>query len=79
MIRVVLVEDQAMVLGALAARLEIEPDLEVVGRAADGEAALRACEELRPDVLVTVSEAVGKLGAANRIEAARIARDKGWL
>lgn len=53
MIRVVLAEDQAMVLGALAALLEIESDLEVVARAADGEAALRACEELRPDVLVT--------------------------
>jgi len=26
-----------------------------------------------------LSEAIGKLGAANRIEAARIARDKGWL
>ncbi|WP_269530980.1 DNA-binding response regulator [Chitinimonas sp. BJYL2] len=26
-----------------------------------------------------LSEAIGKLGAANRIEAARLARDKGWL
>ena len=26
-----------------------------------------------------LSEAIGKLGAANRIEAARIARQKGWL
>src|SRR5690606_41135861 len=26
-----------------------------------------------------LSEAIGKLGASNRIEAARIARDKGWL
>jgi two-component system response regulator DesR len=26
-----------------------------------------------------LSEAIGKLGAANRVEAARIARDKGWL
>ncbi|MCL4821230.1 MAG: response regulator transcription factor [Vicinamibacteria bacterium] len=53
MIRVVLAEDQAMVLGALAALLEIEADLEVVGRAADGAQALALCEELRPDVLVT--------------------------
>jgi two-component system response regulator DesR len=86
-IRVVLAEDQAMVLGALAALLEIESDLEVVGWAADGRQALQLCEELRPDVLVTdiempdlpFSEAIGKLGAAQRIEAARIARDKGWL
>jgi two-component system response regulator DesR len=26
-----------------------------------------------------LSEAISKLGAANRVEAARIARDKGWL
>jgi two-component system, NarL family, response regulator DesR len=26
-----------------------------------------------------LSEAIGKLGAANRVEAARIARGKGWL
>ena len=36
MIRVLLAEDQAMVLGALAALLEIEPDIEVVGRARNG-------------------------------------------
>lgn len=26
-----------------------------------------------------LSEAIGKLGAANRVEAARIAREQGWL
>jgi len=26
-----------------------------------------------------LSEAIGKLGAANRVEAARTARGKGWL
>ncbi|HET7436794.1 MAG TPA: response regulator transcription factor [Thermoanaerobaculia bacterium] len=53
MIRVVLAEDQAMVLGALAALLEIEGDIEVVARAADGEAALALCREKKPDVLLT--------------------------
>lgn len=53
MIRVVLAEDQKMVLGALAALLEIEGDFEVVGRAEDGERALALCREHRPQVLLT--------------------------
>jgi len=52
-IKVVLAEDQAMVLGALAALLELEPDIEVIARAANGRDALRAVEKLAPDVLVT--------------------------
>ena len=53
MIRVVIAEDQSMVLGALAALLEIEGDIEVAGLAADGEKALALCIEKRPDVLLT--------------------------
>jgi two-component system response regulator DesR len=53
MIRIVVAEDQKMVLGALAALLEIEGDLDVVGRAEDGEQALAICRETRPDVLLT--------------------------
>lgn len=53
MIRIVVAEDQAMVLGALAALLDIESDLEVIGRARDGEEALAVCREKRPDVLLT--------------------------
>jgi two-component system response regulator DesR len=52
-IRIVIAEDQSMVLGALAALLEIEGDIEVVGLAADGEKALALCIEKRPDVLLT--------------------------
>jgi two-component system response regulator DesR len=52
-IRVVLAEDQAMVLGALAALLETEPDIAVCERAANGRAALAAIARERPDVLVT--------------------------
>ena len=52
-IRVVLAEDQGMVRGALAVLLGIEPDIEVVASACDGEEALRAVGSLRPNVLVT--------------------------
>lgn len=52
-IRVILAEDQAMVLGALAALLEMESDITVVARAATGHAALNAVIKLAPDVLVT--------------------------
>ncbi|HEX6100313.1 MAG TPA: response regulator transcription factor [Thermoanaerobaculia bacterium] len=62
MIRVVIAEDQAMVLGALAALLEIEGDLEVVGRAQDGEEALAICREQKPDVLLTDIEMPRRTG-----------------
>lgn len=52
-IRVVVAEDQGMVLGALAALLDLEPDLEVVGRAADGLEALELIGRLDPDVALT--------------------------
>jgi two-component system response regulator DesR len=53
MIRVLLVEDQSMVLGALAALLELEPDIEVAGRARDGREALGLLASTRPDVVLT--------------------------
>jgi two-component system response regulator DesR len=49
----VIAEDQTMVLGALAALLELERDLEVVGRARDGAEAIRLAEALQPDVVLT--------------------------
>lgn len=52
-IRVVLAEDQAMVRGALAALLSIEPDIDVVAVAGDGQEALRIVGQHRPNVLVT--------------------------
>ena len=53
MIRVLIAEDQAMVAGALAALLNIEHDIEVVGTASNGRDALTAIRTLRPDVLLT--------------------------
>ena len=52
-VRVVLAEDQGMVRGALSVLLGIEPDIEVVAAASDGEEAFRAVGKHRPDVLVT--------------------------
>lgn len=53
MIRVLIAEDQAMVLGALAALLDLEPDIDVVGQAHDGQEALDLVEKTRPDVVLT--------------------------
>lgn len=52
-IRVVLAEDQGMVLGALAALLEIEGDIVVAAQARNGKAALEAVAEQKPDVFIT--------------------------
>ncbi len=62
MIRILLAEDQAMVRGALAALLGMEPDIEVVGAVADGDAAWNELRRLSPDLLVTDIEMPGASG-----------------
>lgn len=52
-IRIVIAEDQAMVLGALAALLELEPDMDIVAQVHDGKQALAAVLEHAPDILIT--------------------------
>lgn len=52
-IRVLLADDQAMLREALTAIIEHQPDMQVVGAAADGRAAVDAAHALQPDVLVT--------------------------
>lgn len=61
-IRVLLAEDQTMLRGALAALLDLEPDITVVAQAANGLEALKLTRELSPDVLVTDIEMPQKTG-----------------
>jgi DNA-binding NarL/FixJ family response regulator len=51
-IRVLIVDDQRLMREGLATLLELEPDLDVVGEAANGEEALAQVEALRPHVVL---------------------------
>lgn len=61
-IRIVLADDQAMLRGALAALLDLEPDMSVVGVAGDGDEAIRLVEAVRPDVCLMDIQMPGRDG-----------------
>ena len=64
MIKLLLADDQALVRGALAALLNLEPDLEVVAEVGSGDAVLPAVLEHRPDVALLDVEMPGIDGIA---------------
>lgn len=51
-IRVMIVDDHAVVRSGLSTFLMVYPDFELVGEAENGEEALRECERLKPDVIL---------------------------
>lgn len=78
MIRIVIAEDQALVLGALATLLGLEGDIDIVARVGDGAAALDAVRAHEPDILLSdiempqmtgldVAEAIARGGLAARV------------
>jgi two-component system response regulator DesR len=71
-IRVLIAEDQAMVLGALAALLETEPDIEVVGQAQTAGEALELIRRTKPDVLLADIEMPGLSGLELAAEIKRL-------
>lgn len=52
MIRIVIAEDQRMLLGALSTLLNLEDDMEVVGKAHNGEEALALVNQFQPDICI---------------------------
>lgn len=92
-IRVLIVDDHAMVRRGMRDLLGLHPDLEVVGEAADGHAALEASAALGPDVVVMdllvpglggnaatrthVSNILAKLELSSRTQAALYAVEHG--
>jgi two-component system response regulator DesR len=68
MIRVLLADDQALVRGALAAMLALEPDIEVVAQVGSGDEVLEAARRALPDVALIDVQMPGKDGLAATAE-----------
>lgn len=62
MIRIVIAEDQGMLLGAMKSLLSMEDDIEVVGLAKNGEEAIELVNELQPDICIMDIEMPVKTG-----------------
>lgn len=71
MIRLVIAEDQGMLLGAMKSLLSMEDDMEVVGLAKNGEEAVELVKSLQPDICIMDIEMPVKTG----LDAAEMLRD----
>lgn len=71
MIRIVIAEDQRMLLGALGSLLNLEEDMEVVGQASNGEVAISLVKKYQPDICIMDIEMPSKTGleAAEELKA----------
>ena len=72
-IRVLVVDDHPVVRQGLRTFLDLQADMTVVGEAGDGDAAVRAAEELRPDVVLLDLRMPGTGG----VDALRGLRERG--
>jgi len=72
-IRILLVDDHAMVRRGMRDFLELHDDLEVIGEAGDGATAVERCAELRPDVVIMdlLMPELDGIEATRRIKAAQ--------
>ncbi|EST54143.1 transcriptional regulator [Brevibacillus panacihumi W25] len=73
MIRIVIAEDQRMLLGALASLIDLEEDMQVVGKASNGEDAVKLVQLHQPDICIMDIEMPVKSG----LEAAEELRGSG--
>lgn len=73
MIRIVIAEDQRMLLGALASLLDLEEDMQVVAKASNGEEAVKLVHLHKPDICIMDIEMPVKSG----LEAAEELRGSG--
>ena len=62
MIRIVIAEDQRMMLGALGSLLNLEEDMEVVGMASNGEEAVSLVRQYQPEICIMDIEMPVKTG-----------------
>lgn len=62
MIQIVIAEDQQMLLGAFGSLLNLEDDMEVIGKASNGEEAVALVKKFNPDVCIMDIEMPGKSG-----------------